>query len=95
MRQHFLSLPGAGSLHMSFDHMVQLLNIRLCLHLFNGNHFFIQIFVQIIFLVQHIGNTTAHSCSKVLARFSQHDHTSTGHIFTAVLSHALYYSTGA
>src|SRR5688500_2709066 len=43
-----------------------------------------------MFRIEYIGNTAAHSGSEVLARFSENDHASPGHIFAGMVSHTLH-----
>ena len=45
--------------------------------------------------IQHIGESTRHAGTEIVARWTQHSDYTTGHIFAAVITSALNYGDGA
>ena len=75
---------------MLLDHCAKLLDVIFVLHFFNCDHGLVQIAVKMTVFIQNVGDSSAHSRSKVLSCFSKHCHTSAGHIFTSVLTYPFY-----
>ena len=86
MIYYLLSDLGTCMLHMFFDHALQFQNVIFRSDMHHIYHAFINLTVKRIILIQHIRDTAAHTCSEVLADRSKNCNTSTGHVFTAVIS---------
>ena len=75
---------------MFFDQALELCHILRLGHCAKADQRFVQLGVQVIFSVQYIGNTAAHTCGKVLAHFTQDNCAAAGHVFAAVFAHTFY-----
>ena len=93
--EDFLSLRRIGQGHMLLDQLLQLQYIILVVQLAGRNHFLIQPDIQIPVFIQYISDAAAHAGCKVLSGRAQNHHPSSGHIFAAMVTHSLYYRTGA
>ena len=80
---------------MLLDHFLQFYHIIFGSNLIGGYHFLVQTDIQIIVLVQHISDTTAHTCRKVLAGSAKDYHTTTCHILTSMIANAFHNSNGS
>ena len=80
---------------MLLDHFLQLDHVVLGGHFIGGNHLLIQTDIQIVILIQHIGDAAAHTCRKVLAGRAKHHHTASRHVLTAVIAYALHHRNSA
>ena len=57
--------------------------------MFNMNHLFIDSCIKIIFHIQYISNSTAHTGCEVLTCFSDNNYASAGHILTSMITDTL------
>ena len=80
---------------MDPDHLLEFRDIVFAGHLGHGDIFLVELQIQFVFLIQHIGHTAGHARGEVLAGGAQHRHAAAGHVFAAVVSHALHHGTGA
>ena len=76
-------------MYVCFDQMPQLLAVKAFCHIFERYLCLVQSCVQIVLLVENVGNTAGHSGCKILASASEYGNPATGHVFTAVIAHAL------
>ena len=75
---------------MLFDHFLQLCHIILVGNLAHGNHLFVHSHIQVVIFIQHICDTAAHTCRKVLTSTTKYYDTSTCHVLAAMIANALY-----
>ena len=77
---------------MLTNNIFKLHNIILIRNCLKANHRFIKLLVKSGIFIQYICDSTAHTCCKVLTCFTKYDNSTTCHIFTAMVTYALYYS---
>ena len=76
---------------MLLDHFLQFLHIVFAGQFVGGHHLLVEADVEIVSLIQYIGDASAHSCGKVLACAAENHHAAAGHVFAAVVAHAFHY----
>src|SRR5690606_30346732 len=59
------------------------------------DHFLVAKLVKFSFAVEDVGNTSAHTGSKVLPGLSKNNHTSAGHVLTGVVADTFYHGVNA
>src|SRR5690606_21287072 len=78
-------VPGVGTLA----------RFQLFLHRLQRNLCHVAALVEITDLIKHIGHTTRHASGEVAAGLAKHDDGAAGHVFAAVITHALDHCGGA
>ena len=76
---------------MLFNEGTELLNIVILRQGVDEHLLLVQPQVQVVVLVQHVGDAAGHARREVLARGAQNDHPAAGHVLAAVVAHALHH----
>ena len=79
---------------MLLNHLFELQNIVLGGDLLDTAHTLVDAGIDIAVLIQHIGDTAAHTGSKVFADLTDNHHAAAGHVFTSVIAYTLDNSHG-
>ena len=74
---------------MLTNEFVQFLAESAVLHKVDLHHVHITEVVEVVVLVPYVCDTTRHTCSEITSSLSEHNHTTTGHIFAAVVAGTL------
>src|SRR5690606_4967047 len=59
------------------------------------NQFMVVMVNEVVIQIKYIGKPTGHTCTEVVAYFTQHSHNTTSHIFTAVVARTFNHGEGA
>src|SRR6266568_699652 len=87
--QNTLRMFAASFASMQLDDGVQSLPLFSIVNVLYFHQFGIAAPLESPCCIQHVGHTGRHTCAEVLAGLTQHYYHTTGHILTAMITHAL------
>ena len=95
MLQNLFAFHGSRDPHMFLKHFLHIHDIVLRGNLPGGHHGLVDLGIQVIVLVEYIGNTARHARRKVLANRAQNQCLTARHILTAMIAAALDHCIGS
>src|SRR5450759_4927624 len=95
MSQHASRYGAARAAMMLCDQMPQKALVIFLIHVFESDHVAVAQTVELLSLVEHERGSTAHTGREIPPGWSQHHDGAAGHVFAAVIAHALHPRAGA